>query len=230
MASPPITAARTPASSPARPFVVPFGVFLGFLVVNGLLGGVWPDGIFLVYPAQTLVCGLLLWVYRRAYAPLCNRHGLTEGALVGFAVLALWVAPQALGWAPPRTDGFNPDRLAGSPSLYALTLALRFARLALVVPWLEEVFWRGYLLRRLQAEVFTAVPFGAFSWGSCLGVAALFAAEHQPADWPAGFLAGLLYNAVAYRTRNLGACVLSHALTNLGLGLYVCAARQWGFW
>src|SRR5205823_1367998 len=98
------------------------------------------------------------------------------------------------------------------------------------VPILEEVFWRAFLLRRLMHRDFLAVPFGDLSWGSGAAVAALFAAEHQLPDWSAGFAAGVLYNFVAYRTRNLGACILAHAITNFGLGVYTCATRQWGFW
>jgi membrane protease YdiL (CAAX protease family) len=39
-----------------------------------------------------------------------------------------------------------------------------------------------------------------------------------------------LYNLVAYRTRSLASCVVAHAVTNLLLGLWIMATRQWGFW
>ena len=200
------------------------------MVLNQLLEPAWPDAKFVLYPVQTLVCGYALWRYRDAYGPLRAR-GLGFGVATGFLVLWLWVAPQLLHLAPDRrTGGFDPGHLAASPGLYTLALALRFLRLAVVVPLLEELFWRAFVLRVLIRPDFLSVPFGTFSWSSCLAVAFLFALEHQPPDWPAGFLAGLLYNAVAYRTRNLAACILAHALTNLGLGVYICITRQWGFW
>jgi uncharacterized protein len=215
--------------SPVHPFVVPFGLFAGLLVVNQLLETAWPDTKFVVYPVQTLICGYALWRYRQAYGPFRAR-GLAFGTITGVLVLCLWVAPPLLHLAPSRTGGFDPERLAASPGLFALTLVLRFLRLVVVVPILEEVFWRAFMLRILIRPDFSSVPFGAFRWGSCLVTAGLFAIEHQRTDWPAGFLAGLLYNAVAYRTRNLGACILAHALTNLGVGIYISISRPWGFW
>jgi CAAX prenyl protease-like protein len=219
----------TEERSPVHPFIVPFGIFGGLLVLNQLLETAWPDAKFVIYPMQTLVCGYALWHYRQAYGPFRAR-GLWFGTITGILVLCLWVAPQLFHLAPPRTGGFDPEHLAASPGVYALTLALRFLRLVIVVPILEEVFWRAFVLRILIRPDFSSVPFGAFGWSSCLVAAGLFAIGHQRPDWPAGFLAGLLYNAVAYRTRNLGACILAHALTNLGLGIYICVTRQWGFW
>jgi membrane protease YdiL (CAAX protease family) len=53
---------------------------------------------------------------------------------------------------------------------------------------------------------------------------------HSMADWPAAFLCGLVYNFVAVKSGSLAACVVAHGLTNLGLGAYIMATRQWGFW
>ena len=107
---------------PVYPFIVPFGIFAGFLVLNQLLEIAWPDAKFVVYPVQTLVCGYALWRYRRAYGPF-RAPGLGLGTIAGLLVLCLWVAPQVFSLAPSRTDGFDPEHLAASPGLYALTLA-----------------------------------------------------------------------------------------------------------
>jgi membrane protease YdiL (CAAX protease family) len=40
----------------------------------------------------------------------------------------------------------------------------------------------------------------------------------------------MLYNIVAYRTKSLSACVLTHATTNLLLGVWIMKTGQWGFW
>jgi membrane protease YdiL (CAAX protease family) len=53
---------------------------------------------------------------------------------------------------------------------------------------------------------------------------------HSVADWPAALLCGVIYNLVAVRTGSLAACIAAHALTNLGLGIYIMSTRQWGFW
>ena len=69
-----------------------------------------------------------------------------------------------------------------------------------------------------------------FTWKSFLITSVAFCFEHQPADWPAALLTGALFNLVAYRTKSLAACVLTHAVTNLALAIYVLQTRQWGFW
>ena len=85
-------------------------------------------------------------------------------------------------------------------------------------------------MRVIIREDFTNVAFGTFQWGSFLVVAVCFMLVHDTADWPAAFLCGIAYNTLAVRTKNLTACIIAHALTNLGLGLYIIATKQWGFW
>jgi membrane protease YdiL (CAAX protease family) len=50
------------------------------------------------------------------------------------------------------------------------------------------------------------------------------------ADWPAALLTGILFNFVMVRTKSLAVCVIAHAVTNLGLGVFIMCTRQWGFW
>ncbi len=107
---------------------------------------------------------------------------------------------------------------------------MRFLRLVAVVPALEEIFWRGFLLRYFIKEDFDAVPFGTYTRWSNVLVAIGFMLEHQMPDWPAALAAGFLYNITAYRTRSLPACILAHAVTNALLGAYIMTTRQWGFW
>ena len=45
-----------------------------------------------------------------------------------------------------------------------------------------------------------------------------------------GILAGILYNLLLYRTKDLFACIMAHAVTNLLIGIYVVVTQQWTFW
>lgn len=190
--------------------------------------------MYYTFPAQTLICaGVLAWFWGdyRLRAPRMTWLGIG----VGILVFALWVGPEvALAkthFAPaPRLEGFNPVIFAGHPLLYWAELVLRFARLALVVPLLEEIFWRGFLLRYLIREDFDTVPFGSYTRQANAIVAIGFMLEHSLADWPAALVAGVLYNWVAFRSRSLSNCVLAHALTNALLGWYIMATHHWGFW
>jgi uncharacterized protein len=215
-------------------YTLPMIVFLAALaVVSGLKkigGSFWLDAPeYWVYPVQTFICGALLLWFWRSYEFNGVRQPLVAAA-IGILVLVIWISPQAyLGFAA-RTEGFNPTIFADQPGAYWATVLLRFLRLVIVVPLVEEIFWRGFLLRYFVDEKFDAVPFGTFTWLSFAVVTGGFMLVHSTADWPAAAITGALYNWVAYRTRSLGACVLAHAVTNLLLGLWIMRTGQWGFW
>src|SRR5205085_4161127 len=113
-----------------------------------------------IYPIQTVVCAALLVAYWRYY-PARRPRRVWLALLVGVVVFVLWISPQSVFGFAARTEGFNPGVVP--PYLYWPTVLFRFARLAVVVPLVEEVFWRGFLLRYLVRNDFEDVPFGAFS-------------------------------------------------------------------
>jgi CAAX prenyl protease-like protein len=221
--------------SPLAAHVLPFVLFIGALALLPLAKMVGGDSIWAqrpelaIYPLQTLFCGVALLYFWRDYS-WGKRGGYFAATIAGLAVLGLWIAPQELMGIPPRLTGFDPTGFQSNPTLYWTSLLARFARLVIVVPVLEELFWRGFLMRFLIKEDFTNVPIGAFQWRSFFIVAVAFMMVHQAADWPAALLCGIAYNLVAVRTGSLSACILAHAITNLGLGIYIMSTRQWGFW
>ena len=205
-------------------------VFFGLLGLSQLLSGsvALRHAEFWIYPAQTILCGALLLWFRRCY----EFHGLKNVAftlLIGFGVFVIWVAPQQFFNLPLRNLGFDPSVLSNN-SAYWLSVTFRFLRLIVVVPVMEEIFWRAFLLRFLIDEHFEQVPFGKFSWLSFAIVTVAFTFSHSRLDWLAAFICGVLYNVVAYRSRSLASCILAHATSNLLLGLWIMQTRQWGFW
>jgi len=214
-------------------FTLPLGLFLLLLALNSALRRMGATPLsspeHWTYPAQTVACGaLVLWFWREYELRLAGR--IAFALFVGVTVFVLWISPQVLLGFPPRLDGFNPETFLGHPIAYWITIAFRFLRLVVIVPLVEEVFWRGFLLRYVINEKFYTVPVGTFSWLSFALVTVGFGLAHDQADWIAAFIAGALYNCVAYRTKNLASCVLAHAVTNLLLGLWIMRTAQWGFW
>jgi len=206
------------------------GLMLVSLVKDSQAGSLWlrsPE--YWIYPLQTALCGATLIFYWRQY-DFGKRGGILLGLAAGVVVLGVWIAPQAVLGAGARVDGFDPSVFGEGSALYWMTVTARFARLVIIVPLVEEIFWRGFLMRYLIKEDFTSLPVGAFQWKSFSAVALCFMLVHGMADWPAALLCGIIYNFVAVRTGSLGACVLAHAVTNLGLGAYIMTTQQWGFW
>ncbi len=212
----------------------PMAMFLAGLALVSVLkwigGSPWLDAPeYWAFPLQSVACAAaLLWFWREyGFHPF---RGVLLTLGIAALVLVLWIAPQAfLGFAP-RNEGFNPDRFASQPVVYWATVLLRFLRLVVVVPLVEEIFWRGFLLRYFINEKFDRVPFGTFSWLSFAISTIGFTFAHSRPDWIAAAATCALYNFVAYQTKSLSSCVLAHAVTNLLLGLWIMQTRQWGFW
>jgi CAAX prenyl protease-like protein len=228
------SASTVPGRRKLAAYMSPMILFLGLLALNSGLkkigGAFWlssPE--YWIYPAQTILCAGLLFWFRRDYEFGKFRRPVFTLAIGGL-VFALWISPQTFFGFAPRTLGFDPQLFAAQPAAYWLTVTLRFLRLVIVVPLVEEIFWRGFLLRYLIDERFYAVPFGAFSWLSFAGVSLAFGFTHSAPDWTVAIITGMIYNAVAYCTKSLTSCVVVHAVTNLLLGLWIMRTEQWGFW
>lgn len=218
-------------------YTLPFAVFMAFLVLCSGLESLFQtsDRLLLsqprywIFPLQTVVCAGLLVSFWKCY-PFPTFRAWALGALAGIVAFVIWISPQAFFGLPDRTTGFNPEIFRESGPLYAMTVAARFARLVVVVPLIEEIFWRGFLMRYLINEKFTAVVFGSFRPFSFFGVAVLFMLAHSSADWIPALFTGLILNGLAVLTRSLWACVVAHAVANFSLGIYIMATKQWGFW
>ncbi|MBN2331608.1 MAG: CAAX prenyl protease-related protein [Deltaproteobacteria bacterium] len=210
------------------PYVVPFAVFLLFTEAAHLL----PDYQHLFYIVKTVVVAGLLLSWRRVFArevfaPMPAREWLLAvGA--GILVLVIWVAPEKILPKLGACNGFDPHSFDWSPTGTVLLITVRLIGAALVVPVMEELFWRSFLQRFLIRHDFTELPLGTFSWFSFLTVAALFALEHHRIL--PGLAAGIIYGALLIRQQKLSGCIIAHGVTKLGLGLHVLFTGSWHFW
>jgi CAAX prenyl protease-like protein len=217
---------------PSLPYVAPFAAFMLLLAVGPRL----PLGLRTEAILRVGLVTLVLLVCSRHVISLRVRHWATSTAL-GIGVFALWIAPDVLlpefrsSWL--FTNGFT-GRIEGTLPEAArndgFVLALRFARAAILVPIVEELFWRAWLPRWIDhMGDFREVPLGRFTTASFLLTALLFASEHG-AMWDVGLAAGLLYNFWMRRTRSLGDLILAHAVTNACLSVYVLTRGRWEYW
>jgi CAAX prenyl protease-like protein len=156
--------------------------------------------------------------------------------LIGILVFGVWIGPDLI-WPAYRQNWLFQNTLAGAAQStvahrlrYQYTfLTFRLLGTVVLIPVIEEVFWRGWLMRYLICSEFQKVRLGTYSALSFWLTAALFASEHGP-YWDVGLLAGMAYNLWMIRTRCLGDCILAHAATNSCLAVYVVLADQWQYW
>ncbi len=219
-----------PAGGGAIAWVGPFAVFMVWLAVDKYLPIANPTKEIV---RDVVILASILGFSRRVLPTRAPYWAASVG--VGLAVCALWVLPDLLfaGWrASPLFQNGVTGRITTSippGELTPLMLALRTLRATLLVPVLEELFWRGWLPRWLQDTRFERIPLGQYTPFAFWTTALLFGAEHGP-FWEVGVLCGIAYNWWMRRTRSLGDLMLTHAVTNFALSLYVIVTKQWMFW
>ncbi len=224
----------------AWPRILPFALFMAVIgLEEGLRfmdGKAWisvQDSTFaLLYPLKPLVAGIALFMCRRAYTEL-RWADLTRGIqtaasiALGLAVFVLWINMDWTFGALSEPPGYNPNIFA-DPGLRQSMTFIRIGSAVLIVPIMEEIFWRSFILRYVINPDFAKVPLGTFTWISFLVGAVLFGLAHH--FILAGIMAGMAYSWLLYRTRSLAQCILSHAVTNLALAAFVLSTEKWWFW
>lgn len=227
----PVTAAAARSASAALPYVVPFAVFLGFLGLQKLLSP--PPEIEL--PLRVVLLTAVLIFFSRPVLDLRSSSTLNS-TLLGVIVFVVWIAPDLL-FPAYRSSWLFQNWFTGqvqsslSPQAFSNPVVLwsRIIRAVVLVPMIEELFWRGWLMRWLIQPHFERVPIGTYAPAAFWTTAILFASEHGP-FWDVGLITGILYNWWVIRTKSLGDCILAHAVSNACLCGYVVATQRWEYW
>jgi CAAX prenyl protease-like protein len=186
----------------------------------------------LAYAARVVVVAVLAWRYRatwRDFRPWPTTATLILAVLIGLLVWGMWIGLDGL--YPPlpflgKRVGFDAGVLAPVPR-WAFVV-VRMLGLVVVVPLIEELFWRSFLIRWLIDPDFDKVHLGRITPLAAVVTSVLFALVHP--EWLPALVTGALWAWLLWRTRSLAACLLSHATANLALGLYVIATRDWKYW
>jgi CAAX prenyl protease-like protein len=208
----------------------PFAAFIALLAADPLLAGA-VDARWLTVARALAAAALLAFFWPRyvelTAAPSAPARDYALAVAMGLGVAALWITLDA-SWAVmgATAEPFVPLRPDGA--LDPQLLALRLAGFVLVVPLMEELFWRSFLMRWIAARDFLRVDpraVGAVPWAVS---ALLFALEHHA--WAAGLVAGLAFGKVYRHTGNLRTAVASHSISNAALGGWILATHDWTLW
>lgn len=213
---------------PWLPYVAPFAFFMLFTGIGQYL----PSTAHIIYEIKTITVGFLLFLFRDAYrhdlAGRFDLYTLTESVAAGLIVLAVWILSDDFLPTLGTPSGFNPGSFGLPAGQEIVAAGFRIFGAAAVVPVMEELFWRSFLMRYLIDADFEAVPLGAFSWFSFLVVMIFFGLEHFRVVQ--GLVAGAVYGLLVIRQKDLKGAMVAHGVTNLGLGIYVLTTGNWSFW
>jgi len=211
-------------------------VFLGFIWIGAqgaetAAGNTWYPWAYL---GRTVVVGSMLVLFRHSYAGIRWNHWWL-GGIVGIVGFVQWVGMQLFlqenfAFFEPPDKVFNPAAFFAEPTAYWAFVGVRLVGAAVVVPFMEELFWRDFCWRSvIDFEGFQRVRVGEWSWRAFVVVSLVFSLVHGN-WWLTSIVWAFMIGGLLAYTRSLGACIVAHAVTNLLLGLYVLKTQQWYFW
>ena len=218
------------------PYVTPFVLYLLFSQVAASYTELYPwlyiatvimvsgatiyllSGRSLIRPHGNILPGVLIGTFGIVIWILLSTSPLDEAV---FSLLPAWLRPE------PRM-GFDPFNEIASPFFMWFFILFRFLGLALLVPVVEELFWRGFLLRWVISADWEEQPLGVFTLRSFLWIVLLFTLAHPELSAAAVYC--VLLNLLLYWKKDLWLCIVAHGTSNLLLGIYVLLTDTWALW
>jgi CAAX prenyl protease-like protein len=233
-------------------YLLPMLSFMLFIWI-----GTWKGLYPWAYIGRTICAATLILMLRKRYTPIRWNYWWL-GIIMGFVGIVQWIGMDALlqpiavhvrlplgivrwvgmnapldkvlhPFALDPEKAFNPTTYFSNPIAMSSWIVVRMIGASLVVPVMEELFWRDYLWRRIIAPAdFKLAQVGEWDAKAFWIVAIAFCVVHP--QWLTAIGWGLLVGLLLVRTRSLGACIVMHGVTNLLLGLYVLKTQQWQWW
>ena len=191
--------------------------------------------------AQVLIAGSLIGYFHAVYIRHFPLRCSLLSIVVGIVGVVLWVGLcelhiertilESIGlksWTNVR-PAFNPFESLPDTSFRNLFLVLRFTLMALMVPVVEELFLRGWLVRWMEDPNWESIGLKSLSWGALL-TPSVYGVITHPTEAIAAFVWFGLVSWLMWRTGNLWDCIVAHAVTNLLLAIYVVQYSAWHLW
>lgn len=223
--------------SPLLVRAVPFVLFVLLTSLQGIFG---ETSRYWIYLAKTL---LGIWLVRiiLPFVPELKWAVTLRSVFAGVVVFALWVGLDglyptldvilsALGFGSKESGApWNPNLTYGAGSGMAwLMIATRILGSSLVVPPIEEVFYRSLVYRWVANPDINQVSLRRFASAPFVVAALLFGLAHR--EWLPGILCAMICQSLVFRRGDLGEAMTAHGVTNLLLGLWVIGKGAWQFW
>lgn len=212
-------------------YIAPMAAFLIIMAIGNAVEGWYPWA----YVARATVAAALIVAFWRYYTRIRWDYWWL-GIVMGIVGIVQWIGMDTLlqrAWpemlALDHEKAFNPFAYFTSPAATWSWIVVRMLGASLVVPFMEELFWRDYLWRRVIApNDFKLAKVGEYDLIALMAVSVAFSFVHV--QIATAIVWGLMVGGLLVYTRSLGACIIMHGVTNLLLGLYVLHTKEWAWW
>ena len=208
--------------NPTAAYLVPLLAVLG----AGALSRAMSSDFERLYSLRVIAALLVFIRYREKLCSIDWRFSW-RGPAVGAAVFIVWLI--AAHFLIPAAA--MPEKLAAisSDALRGVWILGRLVGAAVIVPIVEELAYRGYLMRRLMNSDFESVPYRSVGWLALIATSIAFGLAHG-ALWLPGIASGLAFGLLLIRRGRMGEAVAAHATANLLISGVVLGSGQWQLW
>lgn len=213
-------------ASPVYARVAPFLIFVVLTACQGKLGA---SSAYWCYLAKTIVGAWLIFEMRPFVSEM--RWAISwEALVIGLLVFAVWVGLEGHypKFSHSPSTGNPADAFGANSALPCFFNIVHIVGMTLVVPPIEEVFYRSFVYRYIASPNFLAVPMNRFQAVPFCVTVLLFGVAHN--EWLPGILCGAAYQWLVIRKNRLGDAMTAHAITNLLLGIYIVRYHAWQLW
>jgi CAAX prenyl protease-like protein len=218
-----------------RAYVLPLVLFLA----GTQIAATYPEQYGWLYPCVMIPVGAVTFFLLRGRGLIGPHRDVLAGVICGLIGIGLWIGLCRLqleqhlavylpSWLQPKRVAFDPYEAIAQPAVRWAFLGVRLAGLVVLVPIVEELFWRGFLLRWLIAADWEHQKLGQFSLPSFTIVTLLFTLAHP--EWLAAAVYCSLLNGLLYWKRDLWNCIIAHGVSNLVLAAYILSTGSWELW
>lgn len=228
------------AHEPRAPLMAPYMAYLLLLMFNDA----FPTSLrWVAIVLHTVLAGYVVWLFRNHLPPMGKPH-VAIAVVAGLIAAWGWVAGQhavngviiwrhdlggPLPFYPGEFKAYDPHVDYSGTAFWVYVVA-KIGRACTIVAVVEEIFWRGFILRAfVKWDRYETVPWGRFSWQAMI-LSSLLSVIQHPNNWVVSIGCWLLFNALFYWKKSLLCLMITHAVTNLALYIYVVRAGDWQFW
>jgi exosortase E/protease (VPEID-CTERM system) len=201
-----------------------WSILIPFILVltATLISMVFNQGFNYWYPLKAIAGLVGLFIYWKSYSlklPSKWAETIFTGALVAFIWIAIY----------PPDEEYNASFIAGLESMPLWFFILWFFSRALggwfIIPIIEELVFRGYVLCRASNNNIELHKKITFSWTALIISSIIFGFIHT--EFIAGVIAGVIFALLRFRGKSISEVIVAHMIANILVSFWALYTNNW---